>query len=608
MAPAFALALALAVRFPVQAPAAPSFALSGDGDRLAARIVANDSRGEVSALEVLLYLEAMRRPEREIPPAAWLDAAAGSDRDRAGIEAATLEYMAARSLAAARAPYAPPGEGLSRAMLHAAAEVAWIETAVEPAIVVAPADVSRSYLARRDLYALPDRARVRYIFQPVDELTEPGRLREAMSRLEAIRSEVASGARDFAEAARAESKAPSARDGGLIPDFERGTHFKEFEYHAFRIESPGRMSPVFSGADGVYLIQLVDVRRGVEIPFERVREEIATRLRGEHVRPYRDLMLDRLRERGFVQDLSAQWAYLDAGAPLAFAAGRRLERDDLLRLDPECIGADYQPRWSAIVSGVEAWIEGELALRDLERRGGGDHPYLEIGRRVWRTVLASRAELSRRVDPPATLEEALRALGVQGPASGIPRSRVVRLTFVVPPEALTDPARALAARATRDGLAAAAVAGTLPTSPEPIAFARTLSDAASVGDRELADEIARVQGLLDVSSFLDVRATVEDLGWLDALPLASPSPELPALRAGEVGAPIPLEETVRTHCVVATTLDENSPLLKRPALLRSIARDMLVRQALEEEVERVRGGVRFSAEFASGIPQPGSGM
>ncbi|GEM_PF-5690023 len=576
----------------VRSWAAPAFILDGRIEELDARIVAEDADGRVSALDVLFYLDMTRNPWVHLPAEAWLaEPATIAPASQEALRASTELYLAIRSLARQGTAAALPAAHLARLELTAL-KAAWVDQVVRPAIRVTPTDVHHYYISNPEQYAAPPRLQVRYIFLPVRDLSSAEETRAGEASLGALRDRIADGEISFEEAARRFSQAPSAAQGGLLPEFAPGTHFAEFERQAFGLRQPRTMSPVFVGNEGVYLLELVRREEPSRTPVVEVEKEIAARLAHEHVRSYYYLFLNRLARKTFIRDLAWTWEGGAGDGPIAMVGDRRLSRDEILRLNPAVINAGYEIQWGAVFQEAAEWIEGELIRRDLTKRAPGPSRFQDQARRIAREILTAEPVLLARAgsEGAASVEAALRTLGKgEEEAPGLPEARVVAVTLRSTGDGVTEIGREEFARRTLARLEAVVLQGRLPTRPEPTEFAETLLTAAARrGEAGVLDAIDDLEKALEQSPWEGVKISLRHLGWKSSLTGLAWHPSLAWLEPGKVSPPQPMIDRVEHYVVVERRFNPESPLLEVPLLIRIAAFERLKRIALEEEVERVR--------------------
>lgn len=585
------------------AAAAPAFVLDGRYHELQQVKLGEDASGAISAWDTLVFLDMGRSANAGIPTEQWL--APPEERDPkvwAGIEEIARQYLAVRALAArAGGHHAPAFQ--RRALLYPSAVAAWIDTTVRQKLIIDPADIGRYYIATPEKYQAPARAQVRYIFLPVEDLSDSEQSRGAENQLGAIRDRIVKREITFEAAARESSKAPSAEAGGLIPEFQAGSRFQAFEAQTFALSKPGDVSPVFVGNGGVYLIQLVSKTEASKVPIDDVREEIRKRLEHTHIASYYRLLYGRLASTVFTQNFAGIWKYADLGAPIALAGERRLSRDELIRINPSVVNASYEVQWGVVTTESSNWIEGETVLADLEKRGLTNHPLLERAGRIADELLAARELLERSVDRAkvATPQAALAALtgkAADDPAAGIPMGHVIKISAIPDPEALKETGRAEVARLTLRQLGESLSIGMLPAQPSPLPYAERLTSAATQGEDELEKALKAVREAIRGSTFTDIKVRIEDVGWKDTLPGIAWDPALVGRTTGQVSRADEPGGGLNYFLIVGTKISSSSPWLKAPAALQTAA----------FETEKVHLFLAEVAKFApkklAALPEP----
>jgi parvulin-like peptidyl-prolyl isomerase len=120
----------------------------------------------------------------------------------------------------------------------------------------------------RDRYRQPPRVQIRQI------VVEDG------EKAEKLRAAIDAG-EEFASVARANSLAPEAKAGGLLPPFGEGEMPEAFD-PAFALK-PGQLSPVIESPYGFHIFLLVERTPGRDVELGEVREEIALELQRERL-------------------------------------------------------------------------------------------------------------------------------------------------------------------------------------------------------------------------------------------------------------------------------------------------------------------------------------
>lgn len=155
-----------------------------------------------------------------------------------------------------------------------------------------PEEDARAYHAEhQDDFEVPARRRVAMIHIPVAAEDDQA-WQAAQAEAEAARSaalKLDQGVRHFGPLAREYSHDQASRyRGGVIGWLSEGgqqryRHDPAVLDAAFALQQPGEVSPVLRGADGVYLVRLVEVQPAQSRPFEQLRDGIRQRLLQERL-------------------------------------------------------------------------------------------------------------------------------------------------------------------------------------------------------------------------------------------------------------------------------------------------------------------------------------
>jgi len=135
-----------------------------------------------------------------------------------------------------------------------------IEREVLGRVAVTTDSVAAYYEACRTDFTEPEKVQVRHI------------LTDAREKAEQVRARLVDGA-DFAKLAGEVSIHPSARQGGVLPPFSRGTYQAPFEQAAFALKV-GELSPVVETELGFHVIEkTAEVPARIK-PLEEVAEQV----------------------------------------------------------------------------------------------------------------------------------------------------------------------------------------------------------------------------------------------------------------------------------------------------------------------------------------------
>lgn len=151
------------------------------------------------------------------------------------------------------------------------------------ALSVSNAEIARHYEAHRADYVRPERRRVALMFLSLPDGTSPARRRAVHDRAEALLAEARGTADappvDFAELARRHSDHRASRyvggDVGWVSRGQRSHRFAPSVVEAmFALDTPGALSPVVRGPDGLYVLKLTALEAEQPRPLEELRPRI----------------------------------------------------------------------------------------------------------------------------------------------------------------------------------------------------------------------------------------------------------------------------------------------------------------------------------------------
>ncbi len=139
-------------------------------------------------------------------------------------------------------------------------------------------DIRSFYEENPDKFMTPEQVRASHILLRVDAKTTQEQKAEIKKKLEGIRSEIESNAISFKDAAAKYSEdAASAKNGGDLGFFPRGTMVKPFEEAAFATE-PGTLSPVVETQFGYHIIQVAELKPAGKSSLEEAKVSITRHL------------------------------------------------------------------------------------------------------------------------------------------------------------------------------------------------------------------------------------------------------------------------------------------------------------------------------------------
>jgi peptidyl-prolyl cis-trans isomerase D len=137
----------------------------------------------------------------------------------------------------------------------------------------------RRYEEQRARYVEPEQRLASHLLVRLPANADADAQRDAQLRAATLAAQARAADADFAALAREHSEDPGSRaTGGDLGWLEPGITDPAFESALFALE-PGAISDPVRSEEGWHVIQLREVRRGKELPFEEVREELAREFR-----------------------------------------------------------------------------------------------------------------------------------------------------------------------------------------------------------------------------------------------------------------------------------------------------------------------------------------
>jgi len=145
--------------------------------------------------------------------------------------------------------------------------------AYAPDVKVTDDALKAYYNAHSDAYRVPERIRARHILFRLPPQATKAQVAKARKKAEKV-EKMAKAGKDFAELAKKYSEGPTAKKGGDLGFFTRGSMVKPFEKAAFSLKK-GEISGLVQTQFGFHIIQVVDKQAARVKSFEEVRGEIA---------------------------------------------------------------------------------------------------------------------------------------------------------------------------------------------------------------------------------------------------------------------------------------------------------------------------------------------
>ncbi len=144
-------------------------------------------------------------------------------------------------------------------------------------VKVTDKEIAQYYQAHEGAYRVPERVRVRHILIKLSPKASKEEV--AKARKEALKIEkLAKSGKDFAKLAEKYSQGPSAKNGGDLGYFARGTMVKPFEDAVFSMKK-GEISGPIRTRFGFHIIKVLDIQPAHTKPLLEVKAEIETTLK-----------------------------------------------------------------------------------------------------------------------------------------------------------------------------------------------------------------------------------------------------------------------------------------------------------------------------------------
>lgn len=312
-------------------------------------------------------------------------------------------------------------------------QTVFLQNIVGPAVTITEADRVKYLQEHTPQVVKPERLRARYIFMTSPETSpseEQDRVEVAMDEL---RTSILAGATNFADAARAQSQAPSASNGGEIPPFQHGELFFLFENAAANLE-PGGISPVFRGPRGFYMVQLIEVLEPQEPSLADPEQAklVEEGLSRQVLRSAYDIMMrDMLLERRRIVEKTFAWDSLEDCEILGEVCNFQVSKGEFRSAWPDVEGNDLRLRKTVIDKQLRTILEREAMAQDVNDLGHGKDPLLERARWIAGNIIRRDAWIDQlRLDLPIS-EQLVRNFWDENPDLFTPLAlkRVTKLTM-----------------------------------------------------------------------------------------------------------------------------------------------------------------------------------
>lgn len=190
-------------------------------------------------------------------------------------------------------------EGLKNQIRDGLAVKALIDDKVTRHISLSDRQVRAFYDDNPSLFRRPEQVRASHILIKFPENADQAKKDEALAAIQALKARIEDG-EDFAVLAMENSDCPSKAKGGDLGFFGREQMVKPFSDAAFALQ-PGRMSDVVETRFGYHLIRVTERQEEQTLPFNDVKEAIASRLRQEQEGKKIDAYIEKLKEHADIK-------------------------------------------------------------------------------------------------------------------------------------------------------------------------------------------------------------------------------------------------------------------------------------------------------------------
>ena len=163
------------------------------------------------------------------------------------------------------------------------------QEALRAKATVTPLQIERSYNDNIQQYSTPEQVRASHILLKTEGKDDVAVKKQA----EEILAKIKAGA-DFAELAKQKSEdEASAKKGGDLDYFNKGTMVPEFDNVAFTLQ-PGQLSDVVKSQYGYHIIKVVDKKPAATKPLAEVRTQIEDQLKWEQAQAQAQKIADQV--------------------------------------------------------------------------------------------------------------------------------------------------------------------------------------------------------------------------------------------------------------------------------------------------------------------------
>jgi foldase protein PrsA len=177
----------------------------------------------------------------------------------------------------------------------------YVETKLAPKAAVSDQAVRDFYDKNKGKMQIPERLRLRHILIKVDPKAPPADREKARQKAEDVLKRAKAG-EDFGKlAAQYSDDLGSKTRGGDLGPVAKGQTVPQFEAAAFALKKPNDLSPVVESPFGFHVIQLVERVEPSTVPFDQVKDRIASLLKQQEVQKMFEDRATELRAKSKVQ-------------------------------------------------------------------------------------------------------------------------------------------------------------------------------------------------------------------------------------------------------------------------------------------------------------------
>lgn len=280
-------------------------------------------------------------------------------------------------------------------------------------------ELRERYAQERSRFAQPEQRLASHILIEVPADADAETQRQAEEQAKALAEQAREGA-EFATLAREHSDdAGSSGAGGDLGWVEPGMMVEPFEQALFAME-PGEIRGPVRTEFGWHVLQLREVKRGEETPFEEVREELAAELaEGARERAFSDL-LGRVVDQAYRNPNSLEPAAAEGGLTVRRAGPFARDGGTGIAAEPAVQRAAFSE--SLIEDGtvsdpIEIGPNHSVLIRVSDHTPQRALPLSEVRDRVIAAIRADRADRRAQADADALVAEVAAGAGLDAVAA-----------------------------------------------------------------------------------------------------------------------------------------------------------------------------------------------